>query len=579
MYWLPFIFFPFKSPFDRSADTRDFREIQGDSNISPYNNSFAKSQNNIVTLVSDDFFIIQTPDKRADAAIQTSNALVVLEDNFDIEVGDLGCRGICYRIYSNGTTILLAEDIATQVVSQNNPLPSTLLVDAAFPIAERATVSAWEWVEAMLINLKNFVITAPSDDDGFCYVTASENRPFREPGIEFPGINGLPQWDGNPEVLPFFPEGFGLAPNRLFGAGMSLNGIGILLGENQDYALYPITYGISGNYRERAARPKAAMEASIACLNALFLLTSDTEYSFRIQKTARYIVEKMQLPDIIALQEIGSLTVLQDLVEEIASIDDTQIYTAHFRQGSGSIHTGYLIKNTVSGIQVEQLGENESLSIGGRKHDRPPLLLKAQLNTEPPTPIAVLNVHLRSLNGIVGNDQTFVRTKRHEAAISVANMIKALQLQYDNIVVVGDFNAFQFSDGYVDVVNQITGQNSLGAQFEVEEVIDIPLVNQSLSVSQEEQYSYIFGGNAQILDHCLSSSEMNRMEVVELQYIRGNADNPEIFLSSNPSLRVSDHDGFVLYLGLEDTLGVTPGSLVPPLFCRCYYPPQSLSAK
>lgn len=533
-------------------------EIQGSGNESPYRNAFAKSSNNIVTAVSNGFFVIQTPDERSDNDITTSDGLLVFEADFDFDIGDMVNVEGWITESVDGATILLAEDNPSIKISSGNPLPSFTLIDENYPVDKIQTVPAWEWVESMLLDLSGFKTSSPSYD-GFCYVAPTTiGRPFREAGIAYPGINELPVWDGNPEALLFNSQGLGLSSNTQLGAEMQLSGLGFVSGEDQDYVLIPITYNVTGDYKQQAVRPKDNMEASIGNINALFFEHTGFAYDVRLEKFTRYVLESMQAPDIIAFQEVGDVIVLQDLAASIAASDPTQVYSAFLRQGGGSIHTGYLVKNTVSNIEIEQLGENESLSIGGRKHDRPPLLLTAELNTDPPTPLAVINLHVRSLNGIEGSDQFFVRTKRHEQAVSIAKMVKALQLQYDNIFVVGDFNAFEFSDGYVDVVNQISGEPSLGGQFEVEEVLNTPLVNHSTTVDPSEQYSYVFRGNAQILDHCLSTTNMTGMEVDELQYIRGNADTPETLEYNDPILRVSDHDGFVVFLDLETELVTQP---------------------
>lgn len=540
-------------------------EIQGTTERSPFHNNFVRSENNIVTSVKGDYFTIQTPLDRSDDNIQSSDGILVSEIDAEVQVGDLvNVEGFLTES-NDGTTILLVEDDPTIVLSSGNDVPPALLITDDYPLDENREVPVWEWVEGMLIDLSNFSVTAPSNEDGFCYVTPRKERAFREAGIEYPSFSNLPEWDGNPEVIPFFPTVFGLSPNEQLGGGMGLSGRGIVLGSGTNYVIAPLIYAVSGDYIQYSARAKEDQEATIGNINTLLMFDDNSNYNFRLEKLAKYVLEGMGAPDIVAFQEIGSLSVLNDLVDRIQELDADQVYTADLRQGSGSIQTGFLVKNTVTIVEIQQLGSGESLSIGGRKHDRPPLLLKANLNTNPPTPIAVLNVHMRSLNGIEGSDQNFVRVKRHEQAISVAGMVEALQTQYQNIFVVGDFNAFQFSDGYVDIVNQITGQPSLGAQFEPVEVLDEPLTNYSLTVPDEEQYSYVFRGNSQILDHCLGTSDLFQMQFDELQYIRGNADVPEFLQNVDTQLRVSDHDGFVAYFDLESALSTEEVVVAPPL--------------
>jgi len=123
-------------------------------------------------------------------------------------------------------------------------------------------------------------------------------------------------------------------------------------------------------------------------------------------------------------------------------------------------------------------------------------------------------------------------------------------MENENLIVLGDLNAFQFSDGYVDVVNQIAGTPSLGASYPVVDIVNSPLTNQMATLPLEEQYSYIYRGNSQILDHCLTT-DLEGMTASKLQFVRANADNHENskYDDTNP-LRVSDHDGFVFFLDL-----------------------------
>ena len=75
-------------------------------------------------------------------------------------------------------------------------------------------------------------------------------------------------------------------------------------------------------------------------------------------------------------------------------------------------------------------------------------------------PITVIVNHLRSLIGIDDpSDGPRVRAKRRAQAEFLANLVQQRQLAdpAERIVVVGDFNAFGFGDGYVDVVGTVRG--------------------------------------------------------------------------------------------------------------------------
>lgn len=118
------------------------------------------------------------------------------------------------------------------------------------------------------------------------------------------------------------------------------------------------------------------------------------------------------------------------------------------------------------------------------------------------------------------------------------------------IIVTGDINAFEFSDGYVDVVGIISGNldPNGGIQAGHADWVEPNLVDQVLSLPPTERYSFIFGGSAQVLDHMLTTGNLNDY-VRTLQYARGNADAPTA-LQSDPTtpLAMSDHDGEVLFV-------------------------------
>ncbi len=539
-------------------------QVQGEEEASIYEDQDVRLSNNIITAVTDNLIILQTPDDRSDDNPLTSDAILVVSNGtHTFDIGDeISLEGEVAELDGATGILVNLSDISLQ--SSNNSLPAAFVLDEQFPATSITPFPNYERLENMRVAFQDLKIYAPSYENGTCYVSPTSTRPFREAGIAYPGRDELPVWDTNPELLIFAPDFFGLADNDELGVGMTLSGSAILAETNIGFGLLPTSYVINGDFISTSVRDKETQEATLGCLNALFLDSGEFNYNFRLEKLARYVIEKMKSPDIIAFQEIRELDVLPDLAKELLEMDETANYTAHIKDaGSGFLYNGYLVKNTVSNISVTPLGESESLSISGRTHDRPPLLLEATLNTEPPTPINVINVHIRSLNGIENSQESnFVRTKRHEQAISIANMVKALQAQNKAVFIVGDFNAFQFSDGYVDVINQITGQASEGALFPVEPILDEPLVNYTtLAVPIEEQYSYVFQGSAQILDHCLGSTNFEGMTVDELQFIRGNADAPEVFFEEDSRLRVSDHDGFVVFIDLEDELDTMTSNL------------------
>ena len=147
-------------------------------------------------------------------------------------------------------------------------------------------------------------------------------------------------------------------------------------------------------------------------------------------------------------------------------------------------------------------------------NDRPPLVLIASFNQpgcSTSYPFTVIVNHLRSLNGIDDpTDGNRVRTKRRAQAEFLANLIQTMQTSDPGVRIlsVGDYNAFQFSDGYVDIIGTVKGNPTAASQVTLSSVdlVNPDLVDLVDSHTPDQRYSYSFEGNAQVLDCLLYTS-------------------------------------------------------------------------
>ena len=183
-------------------------------------------------------------------------------------------------------------------------------------------------------------------------------------------------------------------------------------------------------------------------------------------------------------------------------------------------------------------------------------------------------VHNRSLGSIDSpSSGERVRAKRLAQAESIARSINELQTQDPDVrlIVVGDFNAFEFSDGYVDAVGVISGNFDPEASLlPGTDYVDPDLINHIYSVPENERYSFVFEGSAQVLDHALASMALD-MSFRGLEFGRGNADAAEDLINDDSTaLRSSDHDGFVLFItkdvdgdGVNDDADLCPNTSIP----------------
>ncbi|MEL6866428.1 MAG: endonuclease/exonuclease/phosphatase family protein, partial [Bacteroidota bacterium] len=526
-------------------------EIQGTEAQSPFRNQEVQTNSNIVTYVGFDFFAIQTPEERSDNNVLSSDGLIVVSGSHTLELGDVVSISGFVR-ESDGQTLIDNVGLQISVEDSDQALPPAVELNESFPSPIRQNLPDMERVEGMLVDVPIGMANGPANSLGLPLV-ASEQRIFREAGIPFPGINGLPVWDNNPELLYLLPINEFWQPLREASGGNLIQTSGLLFEDEGRYLIRPQSLNIEGGLADQAVRDKTEDEVSIGSLNCLTFFRGTDNFDNRLNKLATYILFQMKAPDILAVQEVENELVLERLGDAIENLDSSVQYQAMavpINSGSFPINNGYLVRRSLQNASMQLLGEAQQMSTGGGLHNRPPLLLEAEWPTDPPTPIRVLNLHMRSLNGIEGDDAFFVRLKRHEQGISVARMIQSLRSQ--NLIVLGDMNAYEFSDGYVDILSQISGQPSLGSEFPVNPIVNPPLTNHSAEIAAQERYSFIFRGNLQLLDHCLSN-ELEGMQVKELAYARGNSDNPEFSLSSpDQVLRASDHDGLVLFLELDN---------------------------
>ena len=145
-----------------------------------------------------------------------------------------------------------------------------------------------------------------------------------------------------------------------------------------------------------------------------------------------------------------------------------------------------------------------------------------------------------------------MRAKRAAQAEFLASLIsRRLDVNpNESLLVVGDMNAFEFNDGYVDVVGTIRGAPAPRDQVVARRGISSTptSVNLADTTPADVRYTYVFDGTAQVLDHMLASRAL-LPAVTAFGFVRGNADAPEVWRSdpSRPE-RISDHDPALVYI-------------------------------
>jgi predicted extracellular nuclease len=431
-------------------------------------------------------------------------------------------------------------------------------------------------------------------------------RPFTEAGVQLPDPLPagspccVPRFDANPERLRVDSDGLVGATKLEVTAGAKVADItGPLDYAFRTYTIDPDPGTLSENSVSRTAhaddvpRPcSSEFTVASANLSRLFNATDDPEiteavltpaaFANRLAKISLAIRDVMKLPDIIGVQEVENLDTLQALADQVnadavADGDPDPQYAAYLEEGNdvGGIDVGFLVKTPkVAVVDVTQVGKDATYydPVGGTVavlNDRPPLVLRAEVQPSagPAFPVTVIVNHLRSLNGIDDPvDGPRVRAKRAAQAEFLANLIQEHQDAGESVIVVGDFNATQFNDGYVDVMGTIKGSTAPSDEVVLPTqsgLVDPTLTDLLHFAAKDQRYTYVFDGNAEALDHILVTADL-LPHVNRFRYARDNADFPESYRNdpSRPE-RYSDHDVPVAYFQIP--VVISNVSVDPPV--------------
>ncbi|MGI9221702.1 MAG: Ig-like domain-containing protein [Woeseiaceae bacterium] len=577
-------------------------EIQGAGLDSPLEDAFVASNDNIVTALDTNGFFMQTPAVRSDADPNTSEGVFVFTGAAPaVAVGDQ--VDVVAQVDEFFGMTELTDLRLLNIDSSGNVVPDAIIFDATTPSSTPSAIPDLERFEAMLVSFEG-IATGPTNRFGETAVVVGTDRAYREPGIESPGLAGLPIWDGNPEIFEVDPNGLGGADAELF-VGQTISAEGPLFFTFGDYQILPTSFEI-GPVPDLpvGVRVRNFGEFTVGSLNMFRFFdnvndpsdtnflgqtrndTVDSNYLSRKAKFAAYILDVLDAPDILAVQEVEKIEVLMALAADITAADPTVVYAAYLLEGNdvGTIDVGFMVRDTVQVNSVSQIDPMDTFfnpvsMVDNVLHDRPPLLLEGRVIADglPGQPVRVIAVHNRSLSRIDDDvEGVRVRLKRLLQAESIANKAQELQTSSSTqLVIVGDFNAFEFSDGYVDAVGHVQGNfvaaDELVCATEVcVDLVEPDLTNQMLNIPAADRYSFNFGGSSQALDHALTSTETDSF-VRGFEFARGNADTPNNLVNEDTTvLRSSDHDGLVLYLakdsdqdGVLDEVDYCPDTVIP----------------
>ena len=591
-------------------------DIQGNGNSSPLN-GLSITTRGIVTGVRSNGFFIQEPDATIDADPNTSEGIFVFTSSAPpaaVAVGNLvQVAGTVTEFIpttdpnSPSQTELISPTVS--LLSAGNPLPAAIVLTAA-DTDPAGSITQLEKFESMRVQVNSLTVIAPTQgnvsepnatatSNGFFYgVITGINRPFREPGIIVPDpLPGgapvtIPRYDANPEKLGVGSSSIGGTAINVATGAILTNVVGPLDYRSRTYtididpAIPPV---VSNNGLTFTAVPaQTTDELTVASFNVERfyddvndpggdVALTTTAYNNRLNKVSLAIRNVLMTPDVIGMVEVEKLSALQAIADKVnndvvAGGGSNPGYVAFLVEGNdpGGIDVGFLVKSTrVTVNSVTQYGLNATYTEPGGAvsllNDRPPLVLNATFTGSACTGnnnFIVIANHLRSLNGIDDPvDGNRVRTKRARQAEFLADLIQGFQLADPNanIVSVGDFNAFQFNDGYADLIGTIKGDPTPAANVTLAspDLVNPDLIDLVDSHSASDRYSYSFSGDAQVLDHIIINANLSN-KISRFAFARLDADFPEIYRSdANRPERISDHDAPVAYILFRDATNPT----------------------
>jgi hypothetical protein len=499
---------------------RTIMAIQGEGHESAYVGQPVITAG-IVTAVDSNGFYLQDPN--GDGNVRTSDGLFVFTGTAPgVAVGD-GVRltGVVgeFKPSATGLSVTQVTSSAVEVLSRGNPLPAAVEIGIGGRLPPTESIDSdrlgifnpevdgldfWESLEGMRVTVDTPVAVSNSTAQGETDIVASF-------GVGATGINArggitISPGDYNPERIQLDDR---LASQPVLSAGDQLADVTGVIGYsfNRYELLATSTAAVTA---DRTAADETtqlrgdANHVTVATYNLENLDPGDGKYDL----LANDIVYSLRAPDILAVQEIqdadgagsgsnlsGSVTA-QGLIDAIyaqSGIRYTYVEVAPSSAGStggepgGNIRNGYLYLADRVSLVDGSLGLISDPAFNG---SRKPLVATWAFNGQQFTTI---NVHFTSRLGsdpLMGDAQPprdAGDASRTAQAGAVGDYVADILSQDASrqFVLLGDWNGFYFERAQTQLTE--------GGVF----------TNLATLLPEEERYSYLFDGNAQLIDNIL----------------------------------------------------------------------------
>ncbi|MFV0388359.1 MAG: hypothetical protein ACK5NT_06365 [Pyrinomonadaceae bacterium] len=591
-----------------AEDVIPISAVQGDGYYSPYANKTVVIEG-VVTGKQKKGFYIQSPDDKADDNPKTSEGIYIFTKSLpdkEIVPGVLvQVKGKVdeYRGRREVYSLFLTEiaDPKIKIISADNAIPTAAKLTSA-NFDPNGQIDQLERFEGMLVEIDEMTAVAPTTgffiekesrtiSDGVFYaVMPGTPRPFREAGLELLQviIDKLPQdrpvFDMNPEMLRIDSNGLEGGRTVDVTSGATVRALhGVIDYSSRGYTLLcderPIVSNLRTFLPAGVATPGQITVASMNLENFFDdednsnakgeeTILSHEYFQKRLRKVSLAVREVLNYPDVIGtieMENIETLTKLADFLnaDAVKNGVPNPKYVPYLKEGNDfrGIDVGYLVKSTkLEVLKLEQIGADEKLKVANAfpdemLFDRPPLLLQVREITEDKNnafQFTILLNHFKSYRDI---EQSRVQNKRRLQAEYVAKYVfdREKTDPLEKLILIGDFNSFQFPDGYNDLIGTLLGKPSKDVMTPAQNVYDTGLVDLVFYIAEPTRYSFSFGGNAQLLDHVLINKQMIPF-AKSFGYARVNADFPLVYENDDTRPeRYSDHDVPILFIETKGT--------------------------
>jgi uncharacterized protein len=575
-------------------------DIQDSSWLAAHNNEQVTNVPGIVTGVRSAGtrgYWIQDP--TPDASSATSEGIFVFTSPPGVAVGDaVLVSGTVRDFYPLGsgesvatTSNLSVTEIGTPsviVLSHGNALPAPEVIGPSTvpdtyapdlgggniestPIApSRSALDFWESREGMRVEVDDARVVGPSNDFGEQFVTTKPTQAttFRG-GTEILAENAIPS--GRLEVVPVNGANPGVSVGDVF-TGATVGPVDY--SRFGGYVLAATTLGTvqHNNLPPVVAKAQSSRELAAATYNVENLAPGDADSKYT--RLAEGVVTNLSKPDIVALEEVQDNTGATDDGAVAADQTLTKLTDAIVRAGGpryawreidpvndqdggqpgGNIRVVFLfnparvsfvdrgsssVNRSTTGTSVSKSHGDPQLSLSPGRIDptnpvwttsRKPLVGEFRFRGE--TVFAIAN-HFNSKGGDQNADGRFQFPAQSSAVqragqSQVVHDFVARILDIDrkaDVVVLGDLNDFQFSPS-VAALKTGTADGS-GPSILTDLIATLP---------ENQQYTYVFNGVSQVLDHILVTAGVGG---VQYEVIHVNAEYTD---------QASDHDPQVVRL-------------------------------